>query len=371
VVQTGYKKTWASLSIDDRHEYKKLTNIMNPNKSFECFRNILHTTVGPCVPFMESIVLEIKQVSLEYECPLPNGNLNLEKIKKIYQILSSLTPHKIPIPEIQSVEPLATYLITLPRISDEILHDLSIWNEPTEVNARNLPVLALGSFATFEDHGFSSSEVSEILELIVNYLLNDPRFIYMCKNQEKRLIMLRLTIGHMLRWVSKTTKSIYVAYEPNPNPDAPKKMCAVATWIEPQTEFEVPIAPLVVEFARATLKVGRSVAKRSLTMFQAIRDIIETRCTENKTFKFWNLFYYAITPNFQNRQNVWEHIFQIAFDKADAAGILCWTSTSDLGKRDFLISLGFEVDGNPVLLDNVVPVWPLVRHPKKDRKPKS
>lgn len=224
-----------------------MEDMMSPEKSFNSYREALKSCSPPCVPFLANTLSDltfIHEGNKETELP----KINVDKRELIYQVISNLQVYQVDkYSEIRKLEPLSTYLQVLPRYPEDTQYELSLWHEPREVVSKFPPVLGKFTYNAILSQGFSPADVAEMIDLIVESHVNDPRWVHICKDETKRRRLMKSTHfwswfnnlvdikGHSIRWCSKHSEYIFIKHEPNPNPNAPKKICAVAVWLYPGT----------------------------------------------------------------------------------------------------------------------------------------
>lgn len=358
------RRTWDLVDRGLFETFRELETLMSPQKSFSAYRVALSNVDGPCVPFLANSLSDLTFIEEGNKGP-GDGRINFDKIKLIFEVISTLEFHKIPYKNIQQSEPLSTYLAVVPRLSEDQQYDLSMWHEPREVALRFPPVLATGTLTIWQTHGFSPSEIAEIIDLIVESHMNDPRYIFVNENPEKRAIVLKVLYGQTLRWLAKNTRDIYVAYEPNDNPNAPRKMCAVSVWLEPGVVIQAPPEAVIMEFGKLAVKLGRKTAQKTLLGLRDLDAFVKQKTSmdsKERGTSYWTLFYWAIKPEFTKQTEIWEHIFWSVFRKADELQITCWAFVSDPKRKELLSEwYGFKDDEEPGLIGNSVPVWAMAR----------
>lgn len=109
--------------------FKRLEEIMNPQGSFSNYRNILHTSSPPCIPYLGVYLSDL--TFMEDGNPDKVDNLiNLGKRELIYRVIEEVNQYQVTPYQIQANEPIHTFLRELPHLEEKDLFDLSLVREP-------------------------------------------------------------------------------------------------------------------------------------------------------------------------------------------------------------------------------------------------
>jgi len=175
---------------------------------------------------------------------------------------------------------------------------------------------------------------------------------------------MKSVMGHTIRWCSKHSEHIYVTYEKNQNPNAPKKICAVAVWLTPGTVPVIPLDTLVMEFGKAVAQIGGKRANRLRQVMKGIESFIHKTCAQQQ---HWELFYLAVKNEIRDKRELWEEILWRVFIQADKSEQAVWSFVSDPDRVKFLEPWGFTVDQTGEL-DGKVSVYGLFRNPPRQSR---
>jgi len=139
--------------------FKRLEEIMNPQGSFSNYRNLLHNSTPPCIPYMyisfsyHLLILLLlccccsrdpsrSGVYLSDLTFMEDGNpdkvdnlINFGKRELVYRVIEEVVQYQLTPYQIERSEPIYTFLRELPNLDEKDLFDLSLVREPRRPQA--------------------------------------------------------------------------------------------------------------------------------------------------------------------------------------------------------------------------------------------
>jgi len=126
------KKTTSKISNDRKKILEKLHQLMSPDAAYKNYRSALKSSSAPFLPYLGIGLTDIT-FSEDGNSDMIDGKINFKKREMIYKIIREILQPQNAAYNFRIVEPLHTFLVDLPYISDtEELYDISIFYEPRE-----------------------------------------------------------------------------------------------------------------------------------------------------------------------------------------------------------------------------------------------
>uniref|UniRef100_A0A6B2KYP2 Ras-GEF domain-containing protein n=1 Tax=Arcella intermedia TaxID=1963864 RepID=A0A6B2KYP2_9EUKA len=364
---TRLRKSWALIGDKLIENWNFISHLMSPEKGFTHYREYVSKINDPLIPLLTVYLSDLILIS-EGNPTYTDQNstiINLTKLEQIYKVIVRIQTFQSStksLKTMQKMEPLFTLLTNLPSLPDENLYEISLWVEPREMVAKFPPLLYRGqTFSALQAHGFSTEEVGEIIDLVVENHIEDPRWVYVSKNIEKRRQVMKVVFGHTIRWCSKQSCSIFVKHARSKNPNEPKRIVAVSVFLEPYSRIKAPISTLVFEIGRLVVNAGTKVAGRVKQVIKGIEDFVAKYEPEH----CWEFFYLCVTPEYINDREYWEDIVWRVLSKADSDKLPVWTYFTDIKRMDMLRSWGFSDVVSGSLIENKIQMWGTGRSPNR------
>jgi len=235
------------------------------------------------------------------------------------------------------VEPLSSLLNNLPFLETATCYNLSMLLEPKK-DAKERKV-------------WDSLEVGEraqVIEFLVENFMNDAQWKYVTSNKEKRRSIIKVILEHQIQWCSTNTNYLFLKYASDT-----KNICAVAFFKDSSTS-QLPLTTLMKSIG--ALNLGNKVNTKVFATLNGV---------ESSTAAFavnWELIYFGVTQTYIQDIQYWRTIFSIA----DNTNQIVWTHVTDPERLELVKSLGFDEVHTCWCVDNKVPIWILVRQPRKE-----
>ena len=103
---------------------------MNPSFSYKTYREALHSCDGPTIPYIGTFLTDLTFIEDGNPSEI-DGDINFEKRSLLYRVMKEIISYQTDPYPFLPVEPLNSYLISLPAVLDEkTLYDLSLEREP-------------------------------------------------------------------------------------------------------------------------------------------------------------------------------------------------------------------------------------------------
>jgi len=123
------KATKKDLNNRLHKSFKKLEVLMHPNASFKNYRNRLHASTPPCLPYLGVYLSDLTFME-DGNPDKVDGLINFAKRRLMHGTIEEVQQYQVTPYNISKMEPAYTYLVELPILSEKDLYELSLAREP-------------------------------------------------------------------------------------------------------------------------------------------------------------------------------------------------------------------------------------------------
>eukprot|EP01103_Thecamoeba_quadrilineata_P003225 TRINITY_DN13025_c0_g1_i1.p1 TRINITY_DN13025_c0_g1~~TRINITY_DN13025_c0_g1_i1.p1 ORF type:complete len:285 (-),score=35.04 TRINITY_DN13025_c0_g1_i1:197-1051(-) len=127
------KKTWEGIEDKSRTMYSEVSTIMASDRNFTTYREYLHTTNPPCVPYLGIYLTDLTFIGDGTPERLKSGAINFAKHKKISGIIREIQQYQhIPYPfkSVASIQSQLVADVSKNKLTEPICFQISLLLEP-------------------------------------------------------------------------------------------------------------------------------------------------------------------------------------------------------------------------------------------------
>jgi len=114
-------------------QFKKIEDVMNPRSAFATYRQMLHESSPPIIPYLGVYLTDltfIEDGNKDYLDDPGTTIINFSKRELVYRVIEEIKQYQQTGYDFKALEPIHTFLAQLPNLNEKDLFELSLVREP-------------------------------------------------------------------------------------------------------------------------------------------------------------------------------------------------------------------------------------------------